>query len=300
MLWTPRLTAGLIALFAAATAPAGAAGAAPADFDARWQSALAELPVLPPDALSADCPGEVSFPVTEVARADAAWSPGSDSAATPVVHVVETLADRRPPDWVRSHLYLAARGDVPLGAWLAQARPDARHGPTLSVLAACQAVNLVRSRPGATAPRVGLVGDGFGAQIALAAAALVPDRVAWLVLHEPRPALYRRPDGAPTACPELRAALAQMANAGDVAYLDPLSFAPQVRCPTFVTAGAADREALLSEIEALFAALTCPRDRRVIDHLGHCPSANLPDLAAILARMDGFAEGWHAARLTSP
>lgn len=280
MLWTPRVVAGLCALYAVAAAPAGGADA-PADFEARWQEALAELAVLPPDALDADRPARISFPVTDLAWADAAWFPGTDPGAAPVVHMVEAPARPRPPDRDRSHLYLAAPAADALARWPAPVRPDARHGLTLAVLAACQAVDLVRSRPGSTASCVGLVGDGVGAQVALAAAALAPDRVAWLVLHQPRP-------------------LTDAETPGAVDWMDPLSFAPLVRCPTFVTVGAADREAPLDEIAALFAALTCPRDGRVIDRLGHCPSADLPDLAVILARMDRFADGWRAARLTSP
>lgn len=274
---TLALAVGL-AIALAATARAAAIGTHPSDFEARWQDALAELAVLPPDALDADHPGTVSFPVTDLAQASAAWFPGADADATPVVHVVTAPHEARPPERRRSHLYLEAPDAGSPGAW--SSRHDANHEPTRSVLAACQAVALVRSRPGATASRVGLVGDGFGASIALAAAALAPDRVAWLVLHQPRPALT----GTPT----------------DAAWMDPLSFAPLVRCPAFMTVGGADRDAPRDETEALFAALTCPRDGRVLDRLGHCPSADLPDLAVILARMDRFAEGWRATRVTSP
>lgn len=285
---------------ATALTAAVCAAAAPVDFEVRWQSALAELAVLPPDALSVQFEGTITFPVTATARAVGRWFPGTDGSATPVVHVVETLDDLRPPDRARSHLYLPAGDGLPPGVWLSAVRPDARHGPASSVLAVCQAINLVRSRPAATASRVGLVGDGFGAQIALAAAALSSDRVAWLVLHQPAPALYHRPDGTLTACPGVRAALTRPDTSRAFDYIDPLSFAPMVRCPVFVIAGADDHLTPLAEVEILFANFTCPRDARVIHGLGHCPSAQLRDLATILARMDAFARSWRTARLTAP
>jgi len=263
--------------------------------------------MLPPSALPDDAAGPVSFPVTATRRAQAVWFPGSDPSATPVVHVVEEMRDPRPPDRERSHLYLPWRiADQPLREWLSQADDPHDGGPALSVLAACQAVYLVRSCPGLQASRVGLVGDGFGAGIALAAAAFVPDRVAWVVLHQPRPAFYRLADGTITDCPAVRSVLDEALAAegpsalAEPAYIDPLGFAPKVRVPVFVIAGAADAEAPLAEIDLLHDALAGPRDSVIIDGLRHCPSDRLDGFAGILERVDDFAARRSTARLTWP
>ncbi|MGD9497744.1 MAG: alpha/beta hydrolase family protein [Armatimonadota bacterium] len=294
--------AGLVAVPPATQASAEAT----ADFDEHWRRALAELVTLPPDALPANALATVRFPVTATGAACAVWLPGSDPWATPVVHVVEALGEPRPSDRTRSHFYLPWRqDDRPLDEWLREADDPLDGAPALAVLAACQAVYLVRSCPHVRATGVGLVGDGPGAQIALAAAALVPDRVAWLILHQPTPAFYRLADGTLTACPTVRPALDTLACDGpwyvaQLAYLEPRHFAARLRSPAFVIAGAADREAPAGESELLFAALAGPRDGLIFQGVGHWASDRLPGFAAMLDRVDAFAAARRLGRLTSP
>ncbi len=277
----------------------GAAG--PADLDAFWRRARAELPALPSGALDAAGPCRVAFPVTERASATAQWFPGTDPGATPVVQVVEHADAVAPTDGRRCHLYLPWRDlSRPLTEWFTRLDGSTTSPPVVSVLAACQAVDLVRSSAQVTAMRVGVVGDGFGAGIALAAAALRPERVAFVVLHQPRPAFYRLPDGTLTGCPAIRPIIRRLSGPelDALAYCEPLAFAAQVHCPAFVIAGGGDAEAPPGEIGLLYRALPCPKDARVIEGLGHCRSGDVEGFADMLERVDDYAR--RRAGVTSP
>jgi len=272
----------------------------PADFDQFWQRSLAQLIPLEPGRL-ATRRGEISFPVTETSTATAWWQPGRDPSATPIVHLVESSrpCPNRVPKDHRAHLFVSWRAyDRPLADWyLGGLRQPGDGGLMVSVLTACQAIALVRTWAPLTASRVGIVGDGYGGPMALAAASLVPGRISFVIAHQPRPAFHRLSDGSLTATPAVGRVLREMkpaeaeANFASLRYYDAVSFAARVRRPTLITAGERDEYAPAAEARALYDRLTCRRDSRVLRNTRHRPSADLEDFDWILAHMAARAEG---------
>ena len=154
----------------------------PADLDQFWQRSLAQLIPLEPGRLATQR-GAISSPVTETATAPACWQPGRDPSATPIVHLVESSRPRpnRLPKDHRAHLFVSWRAyDRPLADWyLGGLRQPGDGGLMVSVLTACQTIALVRTWSPLTALRVGIVGDGYGGPMAMAAHAeglFVPTR----------------------------------------------------------------------------------------------------------------------------
>jgi len=281
------------------------------DFEQFWQRALAERVALPPSALDATRPGYITFQVTETASAQAYYYPGSNNpSATPVIHIYEEHARtvRRAPADSRACLYLCWRdGSGPLSQWYLDGLPD-RDACSLrrAILTGCQAVDFVRTHPALRAVRVGLVGDGFGGVIALAVAALMPERVAFVIAHQPRPAFHRLSDGEVTSCPVVRSLVRNIKSDREtrdgilsaLTYFDAVNFALMVEAPTLLTAGAADRQAPLREVRRLYHCLGCKRDLVVFERLPHCSSASLPAFPSLLQRWIALAEGG-TRRLTS-
>lgn len=272
----------------------------PADFDQFWQRALAQLIPLEPGRL-ADQPGEITFPVTETAAAAAWWSPGRDSSATPIVHLVESSRPRpnRVPKDHRAHLFVSWRAyDRSLADWyLGGLRQPGDGGLMVSVLTACQAIALVRTWSPLTASRVGLVGDGYGGPMAMAAAALAPGRISFVIAHQPRPAFHRLSDGSLTSTPAIARVLREMkpadvpANFAALRYYDAVSFAARVKRPTLIVAGERDQCAPPAEARTIYERLTCQRYSRVMRNTRHHPSADLKDFDWMLAQMAASAEG---------
>ncbi|HUS80392.1 MAG TPA: acetylxylan esterase [Armatimonadota bacterium] len=266
--------------------------ACPDDFDELWARAQAQLMPLRPSELDASGPGPVSFAVTETVTWPGWWQPPRDLSATPVLHIVESgdPTPRRAPSDGRGHLYVPCRpAGKSLANWYLCGLTEPTPGGLMaSVLAARQALDLVLTCPGLTATRVAVIGDGYGAVMALAVAMLAPDRVSFVVAHQPRPAFHRLRDGTLTSCPDIARLLRNMAGAkasatfAGLAYHDALSFAARVKRPTLVIAGGRDREAPLAEVSMVYDALTCPRSSMVMDTMAHRPSDEIADLARIL------------------
>lgn len=292
----PRLlpTALLLAALSAACAD-DALPVRPADFDRFWARALTRLEPLPPGQLDATAPGEVTFPVTESIRATGYWYPPRDPTAMAVVHVVEGTTPR-PERWPRDgrgHLYLAwRRAGSTLADWYVSGLDGAASsGLMASVLTACQAVHLLRTCPELSAPRVGIVGDGYGATMALAAAALLPDRVGFVIAHQPRPVFHRLCDGTLTSCPAVRRLLQDLPRTraattlAALAYFDAVHFAALVCGPVLVIAGERDDQAPPQEAWLLYRQLAGPREWRLEPNTRHRSSDSSADFPAVLARM---------------
>ena len=291
------------------TAAAPAAGpltTRPDDFEQFWQRSAAQRTSLAPSTLKGTCAGAVMFPVTETDQAQAHyWPGGPPGVLTPIVYLYEPDGPAlcSPAGAGRAHLSLPWRdGAGPLHEWYLDGLPD-RDAASLrrAVLTACQAVDLVRTCPSVQAPRVGLIGDGFGATVALAAAALMPEQAAFLIAHQPRPAYHCLPDGALTSCPAVRDVLARIKSerppgshgtiSRTLRYFDAINFAPLVKAPTLFIAGDADREAPLPELLQLYDCLLCERELIVLEGLGHCASASLPIFPDLVRRWLARVEG---------
>jgi len=304
----PAVALGLAATAFAASVPRTCAD----DFDQFWQRSLSATVALAPSALGGEAPGWVSFDVTTTVSAEGYYCPGGNHAtATPIIFIYEdegaALHFALPAD--RSYLYLRWRdGDAPLADWYLSGLPDRRAcSLRRAILTGCQAVDLVRTDPSVQAARVGLVGDGFGAVVALAVAALMPERVAFVIAHQPRPAYHRLADGAVSSCPAVRKIVQKVSadpKSSDsilsaLTYFDAINFVPLVEAPTLFIAGDADREAPLAEVLQLYDCLRCECDLVVFEGLEHCPTASLAAFPELLRRWLAQVETG-GRRVTSP
>jgi len=274
------------------------------DFEQFWRRSLAERVPLAPSTLNASRACQVSFPVTELSTACGYYYPGgTKNCLTPILHIYEDDGSvprlSLCPD--RAYFYLRWRDDAqPLAESYLSGLP-ARDASALrrAILTACQAVDLLRTCPSVRAARVGLIGDGFGAAVALAVAALMPEETAFVIAHQPRPACHRLRDGSVTSCPAVRKIIRKVGADPRTAdsvlcaltYFDAVSFAPMIEAPTLFIAGASDREAPLAEVLQLYDCLRCERDLVVAEGLEHVPSASLPGFPGLLQRWLHRVEG---------
>jgi pimeloyl-ACP methyl ester carboxylesterase len=277
------------------------------DFEQFWRRSLADRLPLPPGALDAARPGQVTFPVTETMTAGAYFDPGAGAAdAIPIIYLHEGGRPTLPAALSQSRAWLCLPwrdGDEPLAEWYLSGLPDPRAcSLRRAILTACQAVDLLFTHPSLRATRVGLIGDGYGAAVALAVAALMPERTAFVIAHQPRPAYHRLADGTVTSCSEVRRILRTLSadrEHGEAAfaaltYFDAINFAPLLRAPALFIAGGRDREAPLDEIRQLYALLRCDCDSVLDERLGHSPSVSLPGFPELFARWLARVEAWRA------
>lgn len=152
---------------------------------------------------------------------------------------------------------------------------DPRQHPLYrAILDTVRLVQIVTSVNGNITGAVGLIGEGYGASIALAVAGLLPSQVDFVVAHQPiclRPALLmglQVPPGQRGAV--ARAAVSRM--------LDPRSFAAQVRARCLVTCGSADPYATPESVKALHQALATQAELWELVGIGHCPVDQVPGL----------------------
>lgn len=302
-----------VALALLAMGPAeGAQRTCPDDFEQFWRRSLADRLPLPPGALDAGHPGHVALPVTETVTARAYFHPGAGAAdAVPIIYLHEGAWPALPAALSQSRAWLCLPwrdGNEPLAEWYLGGLPDpGACSLRRAVLTACQAVDLLFTHPSLRATRVGLIGDGYGAAVAVAVAALMPERTAFVIAHQPRPAYHRLADGTLTSCSEVRRILRRLsadAERGDAAfsaltYFDAINFAPLIQAPALFIAGGRDREAPLHEIRQLYALLRCDCDSVLEPRLGHCPSVSLPGFPDLFARWLARVQAWRTP-FTSP
>lgn len=143
-----------------------------------------------------------------------------------------------------------------------------------AVLLAVQALELLLKETGAT--RVGLVGEGYGATLALAVAALKPDEVDFVCAHEPvaPPTAVGKSGYGPFA--DWQDEVARAAE-----YLHPLHFAALVEAPTLLTYGEADKIATPDWVATLYEELSCRKELLSIRRGRHCQPADLGQWAKL-------------------
>ena len=153
---------------------------------------------------------------------------------------------------------------------------------TQAVLAAARALDLLLGTRAGGIVRAGLVGEGNGAAVAIALAAVRPNDVAFVAAHQPvNSALYPND---PTQAVAARAAgrqamqkfdawMPQLERAAE--YVDLLNFAPLVRAPTLVSLGEADTVATPAAVGALYEALGSNKELVTIPRGRHCQAADL-------------------------
>lgn len=137
----------------------------------------------------------------------------------------------------------------------------------VAILAAVRALDVLAALQGRRSRRCGVVGEGLGATVALAVAALRPEQVAFVCAHEP----------VEPATQPARTGLERWARETEQAaeYVAPEEFARLVTAPTLLSLGEADEVTRPERIEAVYAALGGPKELVVIRGGRHCQTADL-------------------------
>ena len=197
------------------------------------------------------------------------------------------------------HLYFSwLPGDLAPASYTAAGLPEkTRYCLYKSVQCASRALEIAPLCGNTVSPKVGLVGEGLGCFAALALAALRPDTVGFVLLHQPAPIYHFLPfastlhsvarNGTPFdpkllqlttsgQCTEDRLRLA-------LADFDALALARQVRCPVLVVYNDSDSRSPLSALNDLYGALAGPKDSSSFNLPGRVPFASVPGHDAIFA-----------------
>lgn len=167
-----------------------------------------------------------------------------------------------------------------------------------AVLMARHSLRYLLSQPDATQARAGIVGEGYGGAIAIALAAMDPDLVAFVVIHEPVPGFHYLSDGTAADSRPILRPLERLkcrdsrAMHQAVTYLDFFNFAPAVTCPVFVTMGDGDPVATAEQVLSIYNNLDCTKELEIVADAGHLTvdgREEFYDLAARWLTDQGFA-----------
>ena len=169
----------------------------PADFDEFWQDALSELARWP---LQPQVNGENLFyygmygkVCTGVYRA-----PADGPVTQAVIHFMDhgDIAQRTPANDGFAHLGLYWYPPDTRQQWTVQGLPD-RHSYVLreAIVDGCRAVDALLNRPEVMGKQIGLTGEGVGGLVAMAVAALNPERTSFVVVEQPWPICHYSRDG---------------------------------------------------------------------------------------------------------
>lgn len=265
----------------------------PDDFAAFWGnvSYQASLVALPADR-NAD--GSIAFPVDgrgtceqELAR----WV--GSPMKMPVLHLTDWWADDILIDDLEGtatlHLRLLPGASREYG-WDPSGLPDP-YACCLrdAVLTARRGLRYLLSQPDVRAPKVGLVGEGFGGAVALALAALEPTHIAFVAIHQPMPAYHFRADGTPAASdyvlrplervnPDLLRDERQLQRS--ITYFDFFNFAPDVKAPAMVSYSVSDPVAGADQAMAVYSHLGGYKRLWAAQHNTHLAEADRVDFYA--------------------
>jgi len=183
----------------------------PADFDEFWQDALNELAQWP---LQPQVNGEnLSYygmygkVCTGVYRV-----PAGCQVTQAVIHFMDhgDVVQRTPSGDGFAHLGLYWYPPDARQQWTAEGLPD-RHSYILreAIVDACRAIDALRNRPEIVGKQVGLTGEGVGGLVAMAVAALNPQRVSFVVVDRPWPVSHYSRDGMLQPCSHVATTLSE-------------------------------------------------------------------------------------------
>jgi len=220
----------------------------PADFDDFWQDALSELARWP---LQPQVNGKYLFYYGMYGKVcSGVYNIPARSQVTPVViHFMDhgDIAQRTPSGDGFAHLGLYWYPPAQNQEWTPKGLPD-RHSYVLreAIVDACQAVDAVLSRPEIVGKQVGLTGEGVGGLVAMAVAALNPDRTSFVVVEQPWPVCHYSRDGMTKPASWVAAALNEWgarypqwrsAMRTATTYFDLRTFRTAVQAPVLVLDG---------------------------------------------------------------
>ena len=220
----------------------------PADFDEFWQDALSELAQWP---LQPQVNGENLFYYGMYGRVctGAYHVPADGPVTQAVIHFMDhgDIAQRTPSVDGFAHLGLHWYPPAQNQEWTPKGLPD-RHSYILreAIVDACQAVDALLNRPEVMGKRVGLTGEGVGGLVAMAVAALNPQRVSFVVVEQPWPVCHYSRDGMLQPCSHVAAALNEWearypqwrsAMRAATTYFDLYGFRTAVKAPVLMLDG---------------------------------------------------------------
>ncbi len=220
----------------------------PADFNEFWQDALSELARWP---LQPQVNGDnLSYYGMHGKLCTGAYHAPADGPVTQaVIHFMDhgDIAQRTPSGDGFAHLGLYWYPPDAQQQWTIQGLPD-RHSYVLheAIVDACQAVDAVLNRPEVMDKQVGLTGEGVGGLVAMAVAALNPQRISFVVVDRPWPVCHYSRDGVlqpgsyvAAALSEWEARYPQWRSAMRTAtiYFDLRAFRMAVKAPVLILDG---------------------------------------------------------------
>ncbi len=220
----------------------------PADFDEFWQDALSELARWP---LQPQVNGENLFYYGMYGKVctGAYHAPADGPVTRAVIHFMDhgDIAQRTPANDGFAHLGLYWYPPDSEQQWTAQGLPDRRSYVLCeAIVDACQAVGALLNRPEVVGKQVGLTGEGVGGLVAMAVAALNPQRVSFVVVDRPWPVCHYSRDGMLQPCSRVAATLSEWesrypqwgeAMRAATTYFDLSHFRAAVRAPVLMLDG---------------------------------------------------------------
>jgi pimeloyl-ACP methyl ester carboxylesterase len=231
------------------------------------RAALSRLEETPP-LYATSGPGQVAFLGLDGA-VRTAWCGASARPTAAVLEITDAeTAAAVPCTPGCAHYVFAWQQDAPAPDCTLPSVTD--HPLTRAIADACRLTEVLAGTNGLQGTRIGLVGEGYGAAVALAVAALCPERVAFVVAHQPLGIS--------------RCWVADATAPADWRLLDPETFAASVTAPTLLTVGTADEWATPESVQAVQAGLRGPTALWVLDGVGHCAMADVP----------GWENAWQA------
>ncbi len=220
----------------------------PADFAEFWQTSLSRLAQWPIQVQVGGqrlaYRGMYGKVCTGVYRV-----PAGCQVSQAVIHIMDhgNLAERTPSGDGFAHLGLHWYPPDVRQQWTPTGLPD-RAGYLLqeAIVDACQAVNALLSRPEIVSNKVGITGEGIGGVVAMAVAALNPQRISFAVIDRPWPVSHYSRGGSYQPTLEVAAALAsletryprwRLAIRATTMYFDMVSFAVATKAPVLILDG---------------------------------------------------------------
>ncbi|MCE5218895.1 acetylxylan esterase [bacterium] len=164
------------------------------------------------------------------------------------------------------------RADVPQVSASLTAR---EHPLTRAISDTCRLVEVLVGMNDLPVSRVGLIGEGYGAVVALATAALRPELISYVVAHQPICPAEAVQRVLPADTPA--AAEAALTASRHTRRLKAASFAARVETPVLITAGTLDECAPEVSIQAMYESLKGPREYWRLPGARHCTLQQVPD-----------------------